>query len=108
MPTPYPTQSPMEIAQAARILFDKTYSWNHPVRAITVTAINLVPRDQPMQLSLFHDDAHYVRQQKLDDCIDDLRRRFGNSAIRSASLLSDIHMPNDGRDLVKMPGNIYS
>lgn len=108
LPTPYPTQSPMEIAQAARILFDRTYSWNHPVRAVTVTAINLVPRDQPMQLSLFHDDEKRVKQQKLDDCIDDIRRRFGNRSVYSASLMGDLHMPGDGRHEVKMPGMMYT
>jgi len=108
MPTPYPTQSPAEIAQAARILFDRNYSWNHPVRAVTVTAINLVPRDQPMQMDMFHDDEQRIKQQKLDDCIDDLRRRFGKRAIYSACLMGDLHMPGDGRHEVKMPGMMYT
>ena len=32
---PYPTQSPMEIAQAARVQFLDNYRWNHPVRAVS-------------------------------------------------------------------------
>jgi len=103
----YPTQSPMEIAQGARILFLDRYSWNTPVRAISVTAINLVPSNQPIQLSLFGDEVKRMKQQKLDDCIDGIRNRFGKHSIFSASLLGDLHMPDDQRELVQMPSQMY-
>jgi len=107
MPTPYPTQSPIEIAQAARILFDKNYNWSRPVRAISVTAINLVPSEQPIQMSMFQDDERRIKQQQLDDCIDRLRSRFGKGSIVAASLYGDLHMPGDKRELVRMPSPMY-
>lgn len=103
----FPTQSPMEIAQAARILFQQRYSWNTPVRAISVTSYDLVPSNQPIQLSLFGDETKRIRQQKLEDCIDSIRSRFGKRSIVSASLLGDLHMPNDSRELVQMPSQMY-
>lgn len=104
----YPSQSPMEIAQAARILFLERYNWNTPVRAVSVTGINLVPSDQPSQLDLFGDETRRMRRQKLEDCIDEIRGRFGNHSIYAASLMGDLHMPNDGRHEVTMPGMMYT
>ncbi len=103
----YPTQSPMEIAQAARILFLDNYGWVNPVRSVCVSTYELVPRDSPFQVNLFEDANARVRRQKLDDCIDDIRRRFGKRSIYAASLMGDLHMPDDGRHEVQMPGMMY-
>lgn len=104
----FPTQSPLEIAQTARILFLDNYRWNNPVRAVCVSTYDLVPRDQPVQLNLFVDEDRRRRRQKLEDCVYDIRRRFGKHSIISASLMGDLHMPDDGRHEVKMPGMMYS
>ena len=74
----YPSQSPLEIAQAARLLFNQRYRWLKPVRAITVTGINLVSSTQSVQIDMFGDMEKRMRRQKLDDCIDAIRGRFGN------------------------------
>ncbi len=105
---PFPTQSPMEIAQAARIQFLENYRWNNPVRAVCVSTYDLVPRDQPVQLNLFVDEEKRRRRQRLEDCVDDIRSRFGKHSIYAASLMGDLHMPDDGRHEVKMPGMMYS
>lgn len=104
----YPSQSPLEIAQAARLLFQARYSWDTPVRALTVTGINLVPANQPAQLDMFGDEERRMRRQKLEDCIDEIRNRFGKRAIFAASLMGELHMPDDGRHEVTMPGMMYS
>ena len=104
---PFPTQSPMEIAQAVRLLFNKRYGWQVPIRAITVTAINLVPADRPSQIDMFGNEEARLHRKRLDDCVEDIRRRFGKQAIMNASLLGDLHMPNDGRHSVIMPGMMY-
>lgn len=105
---PFPSQSPWEIAQAARSLFLDRYTWNTPVRAVSVTGINLVPSDQPVQLDLFGDETKRMRRQQLEDCIDQIRGRFGNHSIFAASLMGDLHMPGDGRHEVTMPGMMYT
>ena len=103
-----PSQSPMEIAQAARLLFAERYGWERPVRAVCVTGINLVPEGLPVQLDVFGDETRRMRKKKLEDCIDSIRTRFGKHAIISASLMGDLHMPVDGRHEVTMPGMMYS
>ncbi len=105
---PYPTQSPMEIAQAARIQFLDNYCWKNPVRAVCVSTYDLVPRDHPVQLNLFVDEEKRRRLERLEDCVDSIRSRFGNYSIYAASLMGDLHMPDDGRHEVKMPGMMYS
>ncbi len=104
---PYPTQSPLEIAQAARIQFMQSYGWENPVRAVCVSTYGLVPRDAPVQLSMFSNEAERMRRQSLDDCIFEIRRRFSKHSITTASLLGDLKMPDDGRHSVKMPGMMY-
>lgn len=104
----FPTQSPLEIAQAARILFMENYQWNNPVRAVCVSTFGLVPRDSAVQLNLFVDETRRMRRQKLDDCIDEIRGRFGKHSIIAASLMGDLYMPDDGRHEVKMPGMMFT
>lgn len=106
-PLPFPSQSPMEIAQQARVLFDDHYGWHDPVRAVTVRAINLISHDMPIQLDFFSDAEHRLRREKLEDTIDELRGRFGNHCIYAASLMGDLLLPGDATHKVKMPGVMY-
>ena len=101
----YATQSPEELGAAAFVLF-KTYDWLQPVRALSVTAIELVPQDSPEQLDFFGDARRHQRRKALDDCIVRVRSRFGEDALKAASLMGDLHMPRDGRELVQMPGTL--
>ena len=48
---PAATQSPMELAVAARGLFENNYDWHTFVRAVTVRAINLEPLCMPRQFA---------------------------------------------------------
>jgi DNA polymerase-4 len=77
----------MEIAALARKLFDTNYRWNTDVRAITVRAINLVPKSTPQQLMLFDDAAKRDKRDRLDDAIEEIRGRFGKWAVYPAALM---------------------
>ena len=105
---PFPTQSPLEIAQVARTQFLSNYKWNNPVRAVCVSTFDLVPRESAVQLNLFVDEERRHKRQVLEDCIDNIRSRFGKHSIIAASLMGDLYMPDDGRHEVKMPGMMYS
>ena len=100
----YLTRSPLELAQKAFQLYQQLPQVGGPVRAITIRAIKLEPHGQPEQLDLYSDFRRREKQEVLDDTVDELRRRFGKGAIRAASLLGDLKMPDDGRDEVIMPG----
>ena len=61
----------------------------HPLRGLHVRASNLEPCDAPQQLELAF-DARRRMLEDLDETIDDLRRRFGNTCIqRGAELLDE-------------------
>lgn len=98
------TQSPSVIAHKAIQIFRNNYRWIMPVRAVTVRAINLRPKNEPEQIDFFTDMQQLERLDKLDDCIEDIRRRFGKKAVFQACLLGDLKMPFDNRDKVVMPG----
>ena len=98
------TQSPSVIAHKAIQIFCDNYRWIMPVRAVTVRAINLRPKNEPEQIDLFTDMRQLERLDRLDDCIEDIRRRFGKRAVFQACLLGDLKMPFDNRDKVVMPG----
>ena len=104
---PITTQLPCEIANAAFRLFLDRYKWHQKVRAVTVRAINLVPQKQEDQLSLFVDNERHVRRERLEDAVEEIRRRYGKRALTYGVLLGDLKMPGDGRELVKMPGLMY-
>lgn len=98
------TQSPSVIAHKAIQIFRDNYRWIMPVRAVTVRAINLRPKNEPEQIDLFTDMRQLERLDRLDDCIEDIRRRFGKRAVFQACLLGDLKMPFDNREKVVMPG----
>ena len=98
------TQSPMMIAKKAHSIFQSNYRWSTPVRAVTVRAINLVPQGVPEQIDLFTDMRRVEKAEKLDDCIEEIRRWFGKRAVFQACLMGDLKMPIDNRHLVQMPG----
>lgn len=83
------------------------YIWTEKVRAITIRAIDLIPQTTEEQLSLMVDYERRDRRVRLEDAIEDLRRRFGKKSLTYAGLLGNLKMPDDGRDSVKMPGLMY-
>lgn len=103
----FKTQLPSEIAAAAFRSFKERYSWNTKVRAVTVRSIELSPKDSAEQLTLFDNIQHRMAMEKVQDAVEEIRGRFGKSAISYACLMGDLKMPTDGRDKVKMPGLMY-
>lgn len=104
---PQKTQFPSEIAETAMRAFTGHYKWQTKVRAVTVRAIDLVPYNEPEQISLFADNEHHEKRERLENCIEEVCGRFGKSALTYGSLLGDLKIPADGRDKVKMPGLMY-
>lgn len=104
---PFRTQSPTEIANAGYRLFKERYSWNQKVRAVCVRAIDLVPKKDPEQLTLFDDSERRFRRERVEDAVEEIRARYGKHAITFATLLGNLKMPDDGRDKVRMPGMMY-
>ena len=66
-----------------------------------------MPQRESVQLSMFVDNAKRDRRIRLEDAVEDIRRRFGKRAISYACLLGDLKIPDDKRELVTMPGLMY-
>ena len=99
---PIATHSAAIIAKAAYELFERSYNWEHTIRAVTVRAINLQSQDIPQQLQFFADPFQVEKKEKLETVVEDIRRRFGKYAIQPACLYQDLKMaPNDVE--LKMP-----
>lgn len=107
-PLPAPSRSPLELAQAGFALFRQRYGWEKPVRALTIRGIRLTAEDVPCQTDMFLDFRRHEKQRKLDDAVDEIRRRFGTDAVRAASLMNDLKIAQDRCEIVTMPGIMYS
>ena len=104
---PFRTQLPNEIAGAGFHLFMERYRWDKPIRAVTIRGIDLVSQTEAEQLSMFVDQQKRDRRIHLEDAVEDIRKRFGKRAISYAVLMGDLKIPDDGRQLVTMPGLMY-
>lgn len=108
MPMPIGTQSPLEIAQTAKFLFEKNYLWEQPVRALTVRAINLEVLEAPDQLLLFDDTLRRIKFEKADNAVEALRDRFGKWSVFPASLIGSFRYSEAGHHEVIMPGLMHT
>lgn len=99
----YPTQSYTAIAKAGFDLFCRRHIWRNDVRSLTISAIDLVPSDCPIQLDLWSDYSKHTRRLTLEKTVDDIRRRFGLNAINFAALTSGLKMPAHKEVEYKMP-----
>ncbi len=87
-----PTCLGQEIGQAAWELARSCWSMDAPVRALTVTALYLLPQEEAgAQMDLFHgaQDQKRERLEKLAGAMDAIRAKYGKGAIAPASCPRD-------------------
>lgn len=89
MKLPKPSDLTNEIARAAIELFVRNYDFSSDIRSMGVRVTDLVPDSTPIQLDLFGNEEIRVRQARLDDTVDGLRKRFGNLSVRRAVTIGD-------------------
>ena len=86
----FPCCTSAPILKTAMDLFRQHYSWQKPLRSVSLSAIYLVTANNHMQLSLFDDTAERLLiQEQIEKTIDMLRYRFGHDVIMRASALLD-------------------
>ncbi len=85
-----------ELSEAAFALACETWKIGRPIRAITVTAMNLVRADEGgEQIGWFVEDEEIRRERniRLEDTLDEIRGRYGKSVISSGAVLcSDFYV----------------
>ena len=77
-----------DIADEAYALFEKKHAFTRPLRSVTVGVSALEPDTLPCQLDMLEGE-HRQRREALDQAVDGLRKRFGDSCVRRAILLED-------------------
>lgn len=92
------TNSTQEIYQYCCRLFDLLWDQKTPIRLLGVHAGKLTS-DHFSQLSLF-DDANN-QNEKLEQALDQIRTKYGNTSIMRASFLKSDHTPINERHLPK-------
>ena len=102
-----PTCLAQEIGQAAWELARSCWSMEAPVRALTVTALYLLPQEEAgAQLDLFHGEQDQKRErlEKLAGAMDAIRAKYGKGAIAPASCPRD---PGEDRHAPPPGGKDY-
>ncbi len=87
-----PTDLARELTQAAMDLADSCWNMANPVRALTVTAIYLIPaKEAGTQLDLFSANQEEKRRrlERLEGAMDVIRAKYGPGAIAPASTPRD-------------------
>ena len=75
-----------EILQTAMALFDANYSWQKPIRSLGVSVSDFDNQGFE-QFDFAHSLENRDRQEKLEQTVDALKRRFGNYCIQRACQL---------------------
>ena len=89
-PLPAPTCTARELMRAALEIIGCGGEADAPIRAITLTAQNLIPEDEATeQLGLFAPEEPHRRDkaEKLERVVDRLRERYGHDAVTPAVLV---------------------
>lgn len=72
-----------ELTEIAMELVRKNWNLRNPVRLLSITGTGLVPADEPMeQTTLFDDCKGNANQEKLEDAMAVIRKKYGKTAIR--------------------------
>ncbi|WP_138495550.1 DNA polymerase IV [Paenibacillus pinistramenti] len=83
------TETADEVYHEACKLFRRHWKEGKPVRLLGITLQNLVPREESaMQLDLFSYEQQ-PRKEQLTKVMDELRDKFGESAVLTAGMLGD-------------------
>ena len=95
-PLDAPTNTARELYRAAMDILEHSWKPGAPIRAITLTAHNLVPEGEAAeQMDLFQSAAPRKRErvEKLERAMDDIRSKYGKGAVTIASLAPEQEGP---------------
>ena len=78
-----------EIAEEAYRIFKEIYTWHKPIRSIGVRGADLVTDDYWEQIDLFCSMEKREKLMKMDEAMDELRRRFGYFCVQRGIMYQD-------------------
>ena len=98
-PLEVPAYTARELTRAAVDIVERCWSDHAPIRALTVTAHNLIPEGEAAeQLGLFDAQAPKRRDkvEKLERAMDTIRAKYGHDALTTAATAGPPEAPEDG------------
>lgn len=79
-----------EIRAASIEIIRQSWRLSDPIRLLTITAINLTDESESEQLSLFDTDTESREKgESIERTMDDIRKKFGDSAVTFGSVLDN-------------------
>ena len=103
------TNSAAIIAKAAYTLFERSYSWDYPIRSVTVRAIDLYAASAPEQLDMFGNVSVVDKKERLESVVEEIHRRFGKNSILPATISRSLpKLPTDREVEIRMPTGMLS
>lgn len=78
-----------EIAEEAFRLFQENYNWQKPIRSVGVRGADLVNDNYWEQIDLFSSVEFREKRMKVDEAVDDIRRRFGFYSVQRGLMYFD-------------------
>ena len=78
-----------EIAVYAYQIFKENYNWSKPIRSVGVRGADLVTDNYWEQIDLFSSVEKREKQMKMDNAVDEIRRRFGFYSIQRGLMYRD-------------------
>ena len=97
-PLEYPTYTARELTRVATEIVTSCWKSNAPIRALTVTAHNLIPENEVTeQIGFFEQDAPKRRNkaEKLEHTMDAIRAKYGHDALSLGSIAKTPENPDD-------------
>ncbi|MGN0341870.1 MAG: hypothetical protein ACI4DO_03665 [Roseburia sp.] len=93
----------------AYTLFERSYSWDYPIRSVTVRAIDLYAASAPEQLDMFGNIAVVDKKERLESVVEEIHRRFGKNSILPATISRNLpKLPTDREVEIRMPTGMLS
>ncbi len=77
-----PLNTAILIAKQGMELFEQNYDWHLPLRSVGLRAVGLKSENIAFQRDFFGTDDDNDRQEKIEDSIEYIRQKFGNTSIK--------------------------
>ncbi len=87
------TQSFRELTCRAMELFREKYNWKKPVRALSITAINLMDDRLPRQQDIFTDPYKLRKNEDIELAMERIQDKYGRRSVRIAAVMQGLKMP---------------
>lgn len=85
-----PTNLSGDLCDGVLDIMNRVWNEKRPIRLLTVTGINLISEDAPVQLSLFEEaDQDRQKREQVERAMDQIREKYGGTAITYGRIIGN-------------------